>query len=494
MKIDTKISSLAKSLTVLILFFILVSSTASAATTQSASLGPYAYIANYGNGTVSVIDTTNNKVTATIPVGSHPVGVAATPDGKKVFVMKNDLDNGSFSVIDTLRNKVTATIYVGMSPSYVAITPDGKKAYSSQAAYDGDVYVIDTVQNKVLTTVNIGSMPEEIIVNPEGTKVYVANRANNSISIIDTSTDKVIKTVNVGDSSSGIAVSPDGKKIYVAKVLSNTMSVIDTATDTVIKSQVAVGTSPWGVAVSPDGRKVYVLNLGNSPNYNGTVSVIDTATNNIVATVNVGTLSYEVTVSPDGTKLYVTNSGSNTVSVIDTATNKVTATVNGLNNPQGVAIAKVPDLIVPIANFSSNVTKGYVPLPIKFTDLSKNAATREWDFGDGNTSTDQNPMHTYASAGSYIVNLTVSDGNDTDSKLATINVLKKPESGDIYTYVANSGSNTIYLIDGSTDAVIATIPVGIHLWELLPHQMGKRYMWLIWETLSLLLTQLLIML
>jgi YVTN family beta-propeller protein len=146
----------------LILFLILISSTASA--TQ------YAYVANYGNGTVSVIDTATNNVTTTVPVGSSPFGVAATPDGTKVFVMKNDLNDGSFSVIDTLRNKVTDTIYVGTSLGYVAITPDGKKAYSSQIAYDGSVYVIDTVQNKVLTTVYIGSLPEGVVVNPEGTK------------------------------------------------------------------------------------------------------------------------------------------------------------------------------------------------------------------------------------------------------------------------------------------------------------------------------------
>jgi YVTN family beta-propeller protein len=84
-----------------------------------------------------------------------------------------------------------------------------------------------------------------------------------------------------------------------------------------------------GVAVSPDGTKVYVTN------YNGnTVSVINTATNTVIATVNtIGNYPYGVTVTPDGTKAYVTNFISDTVSVIDTTTNAVTDTVPVGNSP-----------------------------------------------------------------------------------------------------------------------------------------------------------------
>ena len=51
--------------------------------------------------------------------------------------------------------------------------------------------------------------------------------------------------------------------------------------------------------------------------------------------------------------------------------------------------------ILPIANFSSNVTEGYVPLSVQFTDLSENATGWNWDFGDGNSSIEQNPTYTY---------------------------------------------------------------------------------------------------
>ena len=69
---------------------------------------------------------------------------------------------------------------------------------------------------------------------------------------------------------------------YITNSGSNSVSVIDTATNTVIAT-VAVGFNPWGVAVHPDGSRVYVAK------YSQTVSVIDTATNTVVGTVQVGT-------------------------------------------------------------------------------------------------------------------------------------------------------------------------------------------------------------
>ena len=83
---------------------------------------------------------------------------------------------------------------------------------------------------------------------------------------------------------------------------------------------------------------------------------------------------------------------------------------------------------LPAANFSINVTTGYVPLTVQFTDLSENSTSRNWDFeNDGNTdSTEESPIHVYTNPGTYTVNLTASNSNGTSSKTATINVLEQP--------------------------------------------------------------------
>ncbi|KKH45718.1 hypothetical protein EO93_02295 [Methanosarcina sp. 1.H.A.2.2] len=79
-----------------------------------------------------------------------------------------------------------------------------------------------------------------------------------------------------------------------------------------------------------------------------------------------------------------------------------------------------------VANFTGNVSSGTAPLNVSFTDTGTGAPDAwYWDFGDGDISNEQDPVHTYLSAGNYTVCLTVSNVNGTDSKLATISVKKE---------------------------------------------------------------------
>jgi PKD repeat protein len=75
----------------------------------------------------------------------------------------------------------------------------------------------------------------------------------------------------------------------------------------------------------------------------------------------------------------------------------------------------------PIASFTANVTRGNAPLTVQFTDTSTGDITGwSWDFGDGNTSTDQNPTHTYTEPGTYTASLTVSGPTGEDSEIRSI--------------------------------------------------------------------------
>ncbi|MDQ1252310.1 MAG: hypothetical protein QG646_1431, partial [Euryarchaeota archaeon] len=90
-----------------------------------------------------------------------------------------------------------------------------------------------------------------------------------------------------------------------------------------------------------------------------------------------------------------------------------------------ITVLEKPETILPVANFSTNVSEGYTPLSVQFTDLSENATSWNWDFGDGSNATEQNPVHIYTSADIYIVNLTVSNTNGTNSASVSINVSEK---------------------------------------------------------------------
>src|SRR6266404_279029 len=84
---------------------------------------------------------------------------------------------------------------------------------------------------------------------------------------------------------------------------------------------------------SPCAVRAYIPNSSSN-----NVSVIDTSTNTVVATVSVGANPQGVAVNPAGTRAYITNGTSDTVSVIDTATNTVVTTIPVGDSPQGVAV------------------------------------------------------------------------------------------------------------------------------------------------------------
>jgi PKD repeat protein len=79
----------------------------------------------------------------------------------------------------------------------------------------------------------------------------------------------------------------------------------------------------------------------------------------------------------------------------------------------------------PMAEFTGSPTSGAAPLMVSFSDLSSGTPTTwAWDFGDGATSNEQNPAHTYSAPGRYTVALTVSNtlGGDTEVKPDYISV------------------------------------------------------------------------
>lgn len=78
-----------------------------------------AYVANSGDGTVSVLDTTNNTIVTTITVSTTPMAVAVRPIANRAYVTNNG--SGTVSVIDTTSNSVIGTITVGASPLGIAV-------------------------------------------------------------------------------------------------------------------------------------------------------------------------------------------------------------------------------------------------------------------------------------------------------------------------------------------------------------------------------------
>jgi YVTN family beta-propeller protein len=282
-------------------------------------------------GTVWVIDTASNTVTATIPVGgdfARDVGVAITPDGRHAYITGGN----EVSVIDTASNAVTVTIPV--SGEDVAITPDGRHAYitGDQDILGNRVSVIDTASNTVTATITLNFLwgqTTDVAITPDGHYAYITCKwldkgypsvTPSMVAVIDTASNVVTSTIpfpNVvatrgPERFDKVAITPDGHHGYITSA-QGTLSVVDTASNTVTTT-IGVGRVPVDMAITPDGRHAYITN--KEDNDDGTVLVIDTASNAITAVIPVGKKPSNVAITPDGHHAYITNIKDRTISVI----------------------------------------------------------------------------------------------------------------------------------------------------------------------------------
>jgi PKD repeat protein len=117
----------------------------------------------------------------------------------------------------------------------------------------------------------------------------------------------------------------------------------------------------------------------------------------------------------------------------------LTVTNNGGSNTYTVqnfiTVTKAPP---PVVSFSANQTSGAVPLSVNFTDASTNSPTGwSWSFGDGETSTLQNPVHTYTTTGSFAVSLTATNYGGTVSQVKSNFIVVSPQTAPTASFTSN---------------------------------------------------------
>jgi len=126
------------------------------------------------------------------------------------------------------------------------------------------------------------------------------------------------------------------------------------------------------------------------------------------------------------------------------------------------------------AKFSGAPLQGHAFLTVQFTDLSESSysLTWAWDFGDGETSTEQNPSHTYLRIGQYTVSLTVTDSfgaQDSDSKTDYINATGViPEDGAFKYRVLGGAGPPRFLLCGEELCLNSTFEINADGWMGLP--------------------------
>lgn len=236
-----------------------------------------------------------------------------------------------------------------------------------------------------------------------------------------------------------------------------TVSVIDTATNTVVAT-VRVGESPRGIAVSPDGTSVYVANtLGSS------ISVLDAQTNVVTATIPVA-LPFGVAITPDGARLYVVQPNSDIISIIDTSTNTVITTVPTPRLFRAIAIS-------PDGRFAYLTAMGNVHVLDIATSTVIASVPIETYPGEVVFSPDGRLAYvTVLGSGIWIIDTatkTVADVVDMDD---ADGVVPTPDGKFLYVTVGTPTRSDVEVIATASRTVVSTIPIGgdIHGLDVTP--------------------------
>ena len=294
-----------------------------------ATAGAKAYVANFKDNTVSVIDTQGGKVIATIPVAAGPHGMAITQDGGTVYISGDA--SSSVDVIDTAVDKVVKTINVGKTPNGVALTPDNKLLLV--AVYDENRAVfVDTATQTVVGAITVPK-PHTVAINPDGKFAYVTVQepGHFALALIDLSTRSVVRTLALEKTPRDGEFSYDGSMFYFTQAGVSSVQVLDPASDKIV-AQIPTGVSPHFVGYP--SRSEFGMVVVQGP---GELSLFDPATNQPTRNIAVGKQPHWAATSGDGKTTYVTNEGSNDVTVVDLATGR-TATIAVGNAPRKVVV------------------------------------------------------------------------------------------------------------------------------------------------------------
>ncbi len=281
------------------------------------------FVTNYGSGTLSSIDVDTRQVT-TFDVGRNPRRMSYNAALQRAYIV-NDTTPGTVTVFDTKEGRVLATVPVGDRPRNIAADFQRGEVYVSNF-HSNTMSVIATATNEVVATFSVGSQP--FMGEVDGTRgfVYVLSQIDRVMHVIDTQRRQVVAQVNTGTQPNGATVDGRTGKVYVNNTLDRSITIVDPVAKTV-KMVPGIGAGSTFGTISTVFKRYYLPNATDH-----TVTILDTDTDEIVKTVPVGASPQQVTADSNDGDLYVVNRLSNSVTILDQRSETVTGTVpTGIN-------------------------------------------------------------------------------------------------------------------------------------------------------------------
>ena len=405
------------------------------------------YWTNYGTDKIQRANLDGTNIEDIVTTGlSGPYGIAVDADGGKVYwtgtgtpkIQRANLDGTNIEDIVT-----TGLIH----PSGIAVDAIGGKIYWADNG-------TDKIQRANLDGTNIEDIvttglihPSGIAVDAVGGKIYWTDGITHKIQRANLDGTDVEDIVTESGSPSGIAVDAVGGKIYWTDGITHKIQRAN-LDGTDVEDIVTESDSSSGIALDADSGKIYWTG------YRGYIRRANLDGTNIEDIVTGLDYPYGIAVDAVGGKIYWTETYTGKIQCANLDGTNIENLVTGLFYTRYIAL----DLPVPpIADFSADVTSGYAPLTVQFTDTSigiNPITSWSWDFDNDETfdSYEQNPTHTYAKAGTYTVKLVVSDGTYSDDEIKTDYITVDFPIGDV------SGNSTVSAYDA---ALILQFVVGL---------------------------------
>jgi YVTN family beta-propeller protein len=305
---------------------------------------------------VSVLDTHDGSVIATVPVGKRPRGLKLSRDGSVLYVavsglpkcppsvpdaecakLKRDLQADGIAMIDTATLQVRGLLKSGSDPEQFDVSRDGQRLFISNED-SAQVTVLNTGNGAIVATVPAGHEPEGVRVSPNGKWVLVTSETDSTVSIIDASSLKVLKTAHVGLRPRDVAFTPDSRMAYVSGEGDASLSRVPIPSAEAVTRvlQLSQKARPMGVVFDAARNRIYM-----STGRGGTIAVVerDGDGGKLLKEIPVGARPWGVALSHDGRRLYTANGPSDDVTIIDTSSLSVVKKVPVGKGPWGVVVS-----------------------------------------------------------------------------------------------------------------------------------------------------------
>jgi len=276
--------------------------------------GNFFYVTLLGSANVLKYDAWADTLVAVAAVGQAPANPVTSPDGRTLYVTNWRSDNPTLHVLDAAtlaeREVLRFPPSLGASPHGLCVARDGTVYTTHEEA--GSVFEIGPGGPVFIPLEGRESrrlQPLQIVLDADERFAYVTCLNAGEVQVIDIELDAVVKVISIGGNPWLAALTLDGSRVYVANWGKNAVDVIETSTQELVATLTnqtvgkTVFARPHGVAMSADGTQVFISNEntngtfpphhGGETSGNGNVVVIDVATNEVVKVL-------EVEVDPTG--------------------------------------------------------------------------------------------------------------------------------------------------------------------------------------------------